>query len=124
MTVSGLDSVPGLGETRRKALLRHFGSVKRLGQATPEEIAEVPGIGRRTAEGRAGRVNPPAAPAAESPEPGAIPPGGAGRTKAVANRIQAGLPAPAPVKTSAVRAALADADTGSDVDHRGPAASA
>jgi excinuclease ABC subunit C len=50
MTQSLLDGVPGLGETRRKALLRHFGSVKRLRSATLEEIAEVPGVGRRTAE--------------------------------------------------------------------------
>src|SRR5262249_3351507 len=49
MTVSTLDNVPGLGEVRRKALLRHFGSLKRLKAATVEEIAEVPGIGRRTA---------------------------------------------------------------------------
>lgn len=50
MTASGLDNVPGLGEVRRKALLRHFGSVKRLAAATVDEIVEVPGIGRRTAE--------------------------------------------------------------------------
>jgi excinuclease ABC subunit C len=50
MTVSSLDSIPGLGEVRRKALLRHFGSPKRLSAATADEIAEVPGIGRRTAE--------------------------------------------------------------------------
>ncbi|MFC7548576.1 excinuclease ABC subunit UvrC [Plantactinospora sp. GCM10030261] len=50
MTVSGLDEVAGLGEVRRKALLRRFGSVKRLSAATVEEISEVPGIGRRTAE--------------------------------------------------------------------------
>ncbi|ROO61051.1 excinuclease ABC subunit C [Micromonospora sp. Llam0] len=50
MTASGLDQVPGLGETRRKALLRHFGSVRRIASATVEEITEVPGIGRRTAE--------------------------------------------------------------------------
>jgi excinuclease ABC subunit C len=50
MTASGLDDIPGLGETRRKALLRRFGSMKRLAAATAEEIAEVPGIGRRTAE--------------------------------------------------------------------------
>ncbi|GGQ51302.1 excinuclease ABC subunit UvrC [Couchioplanes azureus] len=50
MTASALDNIPGLGETRRKALLRHFGSLKRLAQASPEEITEVPGIGRRTAE--------------------------------------------------------------------------
>ncbi|GAA4962486.1 excinuclease ABC subunit UvrC [Actinoplanes utahensis] len=50
MTESALDDVAGLGEVRRKALLRHFGSLKRLAEATPEEITEVPGIGRRTAE--------------------------------------------------------------------------
>ncbi|HTR71661.1 MAG TPA: excinuclease ABC subunit UvrC [Mycobacteriales bacterium] len=50
MTASLLDGVPGLGETRRKAVLARFGSVKRLRTATVEEIAEVPGIGRRTAE--------------------------------------------------------------------------
>lgn len=49
MTASDLDSVPGLGEIRRKALLRHFGSLKRLAAATVDEIAEVPGIGPRTA---------------------------------------------------------------------------
>ncbi|RLK12457.1 excinuclease ABC subunit C [Micromonospora sp. M71_S20] len=50
MTESALDRVPGLGEVRRKALLRHFGSLKRLSAATVEEITEVPGVGRRTAE--------------------------------------------------------------------------
>jgi excinuclease ABC subunit C len=50
MTASGLDAVPGLGEVRRKALLRQFGSLKRLAAAGPEEIATVPGVGRRTAE--------------------------------------------------------------------------
>jgi excinuclease ABC subunit C len=50
MVESALDGVPGLGETRRKALLRHFGSLKRLRAATVEEVLEVPGIGRRTAE--------------------------------------------------------------------------
>jgi excinuclease ABC subunit C len=50
MTASALDGVPGLGEVRRKALLRHFGSLKRLASASVEEITEVPGVGRRTAE--------------------------------------------------------------------------
>ncbi|MEU3463210.1 excinuclease ABC subunit UvrC [Streptomyces sp. NPDC006733] len=50
MKAGALDAVPGLGETRRQALLKHFGSVKRLKAATVEEICEVPGIGRRTAE--------------------------------------------------------------------------
>jgi excinuclease ABC subunit C len=50
MLVSLLDDVPGLGETRRKALMKQFGSLKRLRAATVEELMAVPGIGRRTAE--------------------------------------------------------------------------
>jgi excinuclease ABC subunit C len=49
MTASALDSVPGLGEHRRKALVTHFGSVAKLKQATVEEITAVPGIGVTTA---------------------------------------------------------------------------
>ncbi len=49
MTASALDSVRGLGETRRTALVKHFGSVARLRSATIEEITEVPGIGIATA---------------------------------------------------------------------------
>lgn len=45
-----LDSVPGLGATRKQALIKHFGSLKRLRAATVEEICEVPGVGRKTAE--------------------------------------------------------------------------
>jgi excinuclease ABC subunit C len=50
MTASALDDVPGLGEVRRRALLREFGSVRRLRAATVAEVTEVPGIGLRTAE--------------------------------------------------------------------------
>ncbi len=50
MRAGALDTVPGLGETRRQALLKHFGSLKRLRAATVDQICEVPGIGRRTAE--------------------------------------------------------------------------
>ncbi|MFE4499882.1 excinuclease ABC subunit UvrC [Rhodococcus sp. NPDC056743] len=49
MTASVLDSVKGLGETRRTALVSHFGSVAKLKTATVEEIMEVPGIGAATA---------------------------------------------------------------------------
>jgi excinuclease ABC subunit C len=45
MTASVLDNIPGLGAVRRKALLRHFGSVKALKEASVEQIQEVPGIG-------------------------------------------------------------------------------
>jgi excinuclease ABC subunit C len=50
LTVSELDAVPGLGPTRRATLLRRFGSVRKLTAATVVEIAEVPGVGQRTAE--------------------------------------------------------------------------
>jgi excinuclease ABC subunit C len=50
MTASALDGVPGLGETRRTALLKHFGSLKRLSAASVEDVTAVPGVGRRTAE--------------------------------------------------------------------------
>ena len=50
MTASALDTVRGLGEHRRKALVSHFGSVARLGQASIEEITSVPGIGVTTAK--------------------------------------------------------------------------
>ena len=45
MTASVLDGIPGLGESRRKALLRHFGSVKKVRAATVEELQAVSGIG-------------------------------------------------------------------------------
>ena len=45
MTSSVLDDIPGLGESKRTALLRHFGSVKKVRAATAEEICEVKGIG-------------------------------------------------------------------------------
>ncbi|MEU9489004.1 excinuclease ABC subunit UvrC [Streptomyces decoyicus] len=47
---SPLDAVAGLGDTRRQALLKHFGSLKKLRAATVDEICEVPGVGRKTAE--------------------------------------------------------------------------
>jgi excinuclease ABC subunit C len=50
MTGSALDDVPGLGPTRRRVLLKTFGSVKKLRAASAEEIANVPGIGPATAE--------------------------------------------------------------------------
>ena len=50
MVESLLDDVPGLGEVRRKALLKRFGSLRKIRAASIDEIADVPGIGRRTAE--------------------------------------------------------------------------
>jgi excinuclease ABC subunit C len=50
MVESLLDDVPGLGEVRRKTLLKHFGSLRKLRAAEVEEIAQVPGIGPATAQ--------------------------------------------------------------------------
>jgi excinuclease ABC subunit C len=50
MVESALDDVPGLGEVRRRALLKRFGSLRKIRAASVEDIAAVPGIGRRTAE--------------------------------------------------------------------------
>ena len=50
MVESLLDDVPGLGEVRRKVLLRHFGSLKKLRAASIDDIAALPGFGQRTAE--------------------------------------------------------------------------
>ena len=49
MVESLLDDVPGLGEVRRKTLLKYFGSLKKLREADVEELAQVPGIGPQTA---------------------------------------------------------------------------
>ena len=49
MVESVLDDVPGLGEVRRRTLVKHFGSLKKLRLAEVDEIAQVPGIGPRTA---------------------------------------------------------------------------
>jgi excinuclease ABC subunit C len=65
MTASALDDVPGLGPARSRALLKHFGSLKRLRAASAEEIATVPGMGARTA----------AAVVAALAQPGSVAPG-------------------------------------------------
>ena len=49
MVDSALDAVPGLGPTRRSALIKHFGSLKKLRAATLQELVDVPGIGASTA---------------------------------------------------------------------------
>ena len=45
-----LDDFPGIGEARKKALLKKFGSVSRLKLATVEQLAEVSGFGGKAAE--------------------------------------------------------------------------
>jgi excinuclease ABC subunit C len=45
MTLSALDGVPGLGESKRKALVAHFGSIKGVKAATAAELTAAKGIG-------------------------------------------------------------------------------
>jgi len=49
-TASALDTVPGVGPARAGALLKHFGSVKRIRAASVEDLMAVPGVGRGVAE--------------------------------------------------------------------------
>lgn len=49
MKASELDTIPGVGPTRSKALIRHFGSLAALKSADIEQVARVPGIGHATA---------------------------------------------------------------------------
>ncbi|NNM44831.1 excinuclease ABC subunit UvrC [Knoellia koreensis] len=63
MTASALDGIPGLGEARRKALLRQFGSVKKIRAASVEELQSVSGIGPALAASIAAELATEAAPA-------------------------------------------------------------
>ncbi len=69
MVESLLDDVSGLGEVRRKTLIKHFGSLKKLRTASVEEIAQVPGIGVRTATA----IKDAVAPAGVRSDPGTAP---------------------------------------------------
>ncbi len=56
---STLDEIPGIGRSRRLALLRHFGSLSALRAANAEQIAEVHGIGQRVAATIFAALHPP-----------------------------------------------------------------
>ncbi len=71
---SVLEEIPGVGEGRKKALLRHFGSLRRVREATPEELAEVAGLGPRQAATVHAFFH---RPEASADEPGPAAPGGA-----------------------------------------------
>lgn len=55
---STLDDVPGIGPVRKKALLTRFGSLRNVRQAALEELEEVPGINRETAQSLYGFFHP------------------------------------------------------------------
>ena len=46
---AGLQEIPGIGPTRKRALLRHFGTVKAIERASLPDLAQVPGISAETA---------------------------------------------------------------------------
>ncbi len=50
ITSSILDKIPGIGTKRKLTLLKYFGSVENLKKSSEDEIARVPGIGRKTAK--------------------------------------------------------------------------
>ncbi|MCT1691834.1 excinuclease ABC subunit UvrC [Brevibacterium sp. p3-SID960] len=59
---SALDGIPGLGAAKQKALLKHFGSVKRIRAAAVDDLTAAPGIGPALAE----KIHRTLSPAAES----------------------------------------------------------
>jgi len=50
MLRSALDSIPGIGKKRKEALLKHFGSIKKIRKATIEQLSAVSGISYKIAE--------------------------------------------------------------------------
>jgi excinuclease ABC subunit C len=77
---SVLEEIPGIGEGRKKALLRHFGSLRRVREASLEEIAEVEGFGEKQARAVHEffhREAPPATPHAEEEAGAELPPAAA-----------------------------------------------
>ena len=56
--VSALDSIPGISDKLRFALLKEFGSVEKIKQASPEELTNIKGIGAKSAETILTHLNP------------------------------------------------------------------
>jgi excinuclease ABC subunit C len=98
---SSLEEIPGIGEGRRKALLRHFGSLRRVRDATAEELAAVEGFGPRQARVVHEFFHPPAPAAPAAAEGGGTPPAAADDA-----------PEPAGVTEADIDAALAAEDAG------------
>ncbi|MBZ0237899.1 MAG: excinuclease ABC subunit UvrC [Deltaproteobacteria bacterium] len=65
---SALDDVPGIGATRRRALLKHFGSVAAIAAASEEAIAKVPGMNRKAAAQLRSALNQEASPSVTTQE--------------------------------------------------------
>ena len=67
---SVLEEIPGIGEGRKRALLRHFGALRRVKEATVEQIAEVDGFGPKQAQAVFDFFHRPDAPAVDEVGPG------------------------------------------------------
>jgi excinuclease ABC subunit C len=89
---SVLEEIPGVGEGRKRALLRHFGALKRVKDASVEEIARVEGFGPRQAQAVFEFFH--------RPEPAEVAPAGAAAGEA--------LPASEAVSEAEIDAALAE----------------
>ena len=50
MTKNPLDEIPGIGPTRKRALLHHFGTVKAISRAALEDLMRTPGVNAATAK--------------------------------------------------------------------------
>ena len=50
ITKSGLDEITGIGERKKKALLKHFGSVEKIKKASKEELMQIKGISESIAQ--------------------------------------------------------------------------
>ena len=48
--MSSLDDLSGIGRARKKILLRYFGSIEQIKRASVDDLREVSGIGKNTAE--------------------------------------------------------------------------
>ena len=72
---SVLEEIPGIGEGRKRALLRHFGSLRRIKQATVAEIAEAEGFGPKQAQAVFEFFHRPEEAAAGTPSENALPAG-------------------------------------------------
>ena len=67
MTTSQLDGIPGLGDSRQKALLKHFGSIAAIHAASDEQLLAVPNVNRRQVSAlRAARPSGPPEPENEA----------------------------------------------------------
>ncbi len=78
---SVLEEIPGIGEGRKRALLRHFGALRRVKEATLEQILEVDGFGAKQAAAVFEFFHRPDAPVPDVEEP-VVEPGPAGAVEA------------------------------------------